>query len=108
MGSALCPSMEHTPYSSTASAALQGLSRTLFERLQSMYGESISEMLTVQYRMHAGIMDWSSQELYHGKLTAHPSVAAHTLSDLQARDFFFSLGNFVQLYRGDSFNKFQV
>jgi superfamily I DNA and/or RNA helicase len=57
-----------------------------------MYGESISEMLTVQYRMHAGIMEWSSQELYHGKLTAHPSVAAHALSDMQARDIFSSLG----------------
>lgn len=63
--------------------ALQGLSRTLFERLQRMYGESVSEMLTVQYRMHASIMDWSSQELYNGKLSAHPSVASHTLADMQ-------------------------
>ncbi len=50
-----------------------------------MYGESISEMLTVQYRMHAAIMDWSSQELYNGKLSAHASVASHTLSDMQAK-----------------------
>ena len=63
---------------------LQGLSRTLFERLQSMYGDSISEMLNVQYRMHAAIMDWSSHELYNGKLTAHASVASHTLETLQA------------------------
>ena len=49
-----------------------------------MYGESISEMLNVQYRMHAAIMDWSSQELYNGKLTAHASVASHTLETLQA------------------------
>lgn len=60
----------------------QGLSRTLFERLQGMYGDNISEMLTVQYRMHAHIMQWSSNELYEGRLTAHPSVADHTLSDL--------------------------
>ena len=49
-----------------------------------MYGESISEMLNVQYRMHAAIMDWSSHELYNGKLTAHASVASHTLETLQA------------------------
>ena len=64
---------------------MQGLSRTLFERLQGMYAESISEVLTVQYRMHAAIMEWSSQELYQGKLTAHASVASHTLSDMQVR-----------------------
>ncbi|CAL5218349.1 g9 [Coccomyxa viridis] len=67
-------------------AAKKGLSRTLFERLQGMYGDSISEVLTVQYRMHAAIMEWSSQELYHGKLTAHASVASHTLSDVQGVD----------------------
>lgn len=48
-----------------------------------MYGDSISDVLTVQYRMHAAIMEWSSQELYKGKLTAHASVASHTLSDMQ-------------------------
>ena len=61
----------------------QGLSETLFERLQGMYGDDISEMLTVQYRMHAGIMQWSSDELYDGRLTAHASVAQHTLADLK-------------------------
>ena len=66
-------------------ADVQGLSRTLFERLQGMYSDSISEVLTVQYRMHAAIMEWSSHELYHGKLTAHASVASHTLSDMQVR-----------------------
>ena len=43
---------------------LQGLGSTLFERLQALYGDSISELLTVQYRMHADIMNWSSGELY--------------------------------------------
>ena len=62
---------------------VQGLSETLFERLQGMYGDDISEMLTVQYRMHARIMQWSSDELYGGRLTAHASVAEHTLADLK-------------------------
>lgn len=61
-----------------------GLGQTLFERLHGMYGESVSEMLTTQYRMHARIMEWSGEQLYGGRLTAHPSVAAHTLADLGA------------------------
>ncbi len=60
----------------------QGLGQTLFERLQGLYGEGISAMLTQQYRMHQAIMRWSSDELYDGRLSAHPSVAAHTLSGL--------------------------
>lgn len=54
-------------------AARGGLSTTLFERMQSMYGSSASQMLTVQYRMHAAIMDWASHELYevwHRQYTA--------------------------------------
>ena len=42
-------------------------------------------MLTVQYRMESRIMQWSSDELYGGALTAHQSVAAHCLEDLEAR-----------------------
>lgn len=45
-------------------AAKAGLSCTLFERLQHSLRAEASCMLTVQYRMHAAIMDWSSQELY--------------------------------------------
>ncbi|KAI7837886.1 hypothetical protein COHA_008373 [Chlorella ohadii] len=46
-------------------AARSGLSRTLFERLQDLWGEAASEMLTVQYRMNSSIMDWSSQARMH-------------------------------------------
>lgn len=35
--------------------------------------------LTVQYRMHRAIMQWASEALYRGQLTAHPSVAEHLL-----------------------------
>jgi superfamily I DNA and/or RNA helicase len=45
-------------------AAKAGLACTLFERLQHSLGEAASCMLTMQYRMHSHIMDWSSQELY--------------------------------------------
>eukprot|EP00775_Hariotina_reticulata_P006215 gene6215-6451_t len=65
-------------------AARGGLASTLFQRLQHSIGDAASCMLTVQYRMNAGIMEWSSQELYGGQLTAHQSVATHTLADLQS------------------------
>lgn len=41
---------------------------TLFERLAGMYGEETMSMLTVQYRMHELIMNWSSNELYDNKV----------------------------------------
>ncbi|KAJ1976465.1 hypothetical protein H4R34_003969, partial [Dimargaris verticillata] len=61
-----------------------GLDTTLFDRMLALYGTSIKRMLTVQYRMHQHIMYHSSALLYHGQLTAHPSVANHCLADLSA------------------------
>lgn len=42
-----------------------------------------SHLLSVQYRMHEKIMRFSSEQFYQGQLTAHPSVAAHVLQDLE-------------------------
>ncbi|KAF9598090.1 hypothetical protein IFM89_024435 [Coptis chinensis] len=64
-------------------AARKGLGRTLFERLAGLYGDEVMAMLTVQYRMHELIMEYSSKELYDSKLKAHSSVAAHMLYDLE-------------------------
>lgn len=58
------------------------LSTTLFDRLLEMYGDRVKRMLMVQYRMHQKIMEFSSQELYDGKLVADESVASHLLNDL--------------------------
>lgn len=66
--------------------AVQGLATTLFEKLKKKYSSNICTMLTVQYRMNENIMTWSSQEMYSNKLTAHPSVARHTLFDLEGAD----------------------
>ncbi|NWW31686.1 SMBP2 protein, partial [Panurus biarmicus] len=63
-------------------AAAKGLSLSLMERLAGHYGEQAVRMLTVQYRMHRDIMEWASSELYGGRLSAHPSVAQHLLSDI--------------------------
>ena len=45
-------------------------------------GSAVVRMLTQQYRMNTVIMEWSSEALYQGRLTAHPSVASHLLSHL--------------------------
>lgn len=60
-------------------AALAGLSLSLMERLVQERGACVVRTLTVQYRMHEAIMRWASDALYHGQLTAHPSVAGHLL-----------------------------
>jgi len=63
-------------------AAADGFGTSLFERLVNHYGAAITRRLTVQYRMHQAIMDFSSRELYDGKLEAHASVRGHRLCDL--------------------------
>lgn len=63
-------------------AAAQGFSISLPERLLTEIGTSLSRRLTVQYRMHHEIMQFSSDELYEGSLVAHPSVESHLLRDL--------------------------
>jgi len=63
-------------------AASAGLGVSLFERLMALHGPSISQLLTVQYRMHRAIMDFSSRELYEARLLADPSVCEHVLADL--------------------------
>ncbi|XP_056158905.1 uncharacterized protein LOC115674698 isoform X1 [Syzygium oleosum] len=71
------------PTIQSVEAEKKGLGRTLFERLATLYGDEVTSMLTVQYRMHELIMNWSSKELYDSKIEAHSSVAAHRLFDLE-------------------------
>ncbi|XP_077254199.1 DNA-binding protein isoform X2 [Tasmannia lanceolata] len=71
------------PTIQSVEAERKGLGRTLFERIATLYGEEVMSMLTVQYRMHELIMNWSSKELYDSKIKAHPSVAGHMLYDLE-------------------------
>eukprot|EP00850_Spirogloea_muscicola_P021983 SM000270S10380 [mRNA] locus=s270:142881:145399:- [translate_table: standard] len=59
-----------------------GLRVTLFERLSDFYGDAITSLLDVQYRMHENIMRWSSEALYSGKVKAHSLVAGHKLLGL--------------------------
>lgn len=66
-------------------AQREGFGVSLQERLIKQFGEqAISRRLTVQYRMHAAIMQFSSREFYTDELVAHESVASHLLCDLPA------------------------
>jgi len=63
-------------------AAAEGFAVSLFERVMALYGREISRRLTVQYRMHTSIMDFSSLEFYDAELEADASVREHLLRDL--------------------------
>jgi superfamily I DNA and/or RNA helicase len=63
-------------------AAAGGFDRSLFERVLGDLGPHIARRLTVQYRMHHSIMEFSSREFYDGELTADATVREHLLSDL--------------------------
>lgn len=66
----------------SAEAAKGGLAVSLMERLISQLGPQIARQLTVQYRMHAAIMGFSSAEFYGGTLSADGSVASHLLQEI--------------------------
>ena len=54
-------------------AAREGLRETLFEKCIQRQPDS-ARMLTMQYRMHAHIMGFSSEKFYGGQLVPHESV----------------------------------
>ena len=61
----------------------RSLEETLFDRLERTYPSTqIKRVLKVQYRMHADIASFPSDELYESALISHESVAAHTLRDI--------------------------
>lgn len=62
-------------------AERDGLGSTFFERIATRHPVAC-RMLTVQYRMHAALMRFPARTRYHDRLTAAPSVAGHTLADL--------------------------
>ncbi len=63
-------------------AATEGFNVSLLERLIEHHGDVVARRLTVQYRMHQAIMDFSSTEFYDGTLIADSRVAGHRLCDL--------------------------
>lgn len=63
-------------------AAAEGFNISLQERLVHRFGDRVSRMLSVQYRMHEAIMAHSSATFYGNRLKADSSVAGHRLCDL--------------------------
>ena len=63
-------------------AAAQGYACSMMQRLVEHYGDAITRQLTVQYRMHEAIMDFSSEQFYGGTLLADDTVRRHTLAGL--------------------------
>ena len=63
-------------------AAKQGFAVSLLERLVGHFGPAVTRRLEVQYRMHAAIVEFSSQEFYDGALCADGRVAEHLLCEL--------------------------
>ena len=66
----------------STTAARQGLTTSLLERLVEHYGETVTRQLDIQYRMHADIMQFSSQQFYENRLVADETVASHLLHEL--------------------------
>ncbi|CAM6100030.1 unnamed protein product [Calypogeia fissa] len=58
-----------------------GLGVSLMERASGLHGGILSTMLQTQYRMHQVIANWSSNEMYGGKLVSSPSVSSRLLAD---------------------------
>ncbi len=70
-------------------AAQEGLRETLFEKCIQRQPDT-ARMLTMQYRMHAHIMGFSSEKFYGGQLVPHPSVRHADLAAYDSR-FAFDL-----------------
>lgn len=66
----------------SAEAAKEGFDVSMMERLVHEYGDNVTRRLTVQYRMHEQIMQFSSEQFYDGELVADESVRRHRLVDL--------------------------
>jgi len=77
-------------------AADDGFTKSLLERVHEKHGESITRMLNVQYRMHHKIMDFSSREFYGDELLADASVRDHRLCELDGLDPQQAAGDFFQ------------
>ena len=67
-------------------AAKEGFDVSMMQRLVAHYGNMVTRQLTVQYRMHEQIMQFSSNRFYNGSLTADESVRTHLLTDLPTID----------------------
>ena len=66
------------PTVKSSEALRRGLGVTLMQRLTMLWPQTVA-LLTMQYRMHADIMRFSSDTFYYGQLTAAPEIANRTI-----------------------------
>jgi len=66
----------------SSQATAEGFNVSLLERLIEQLGKGVARRLSVQYRMHHQIMEFSSQEFYEDSLSAEAVVHDHLLRDL--------------------------
>lgn len=64
-------------------AASEGFDVSLMQRIVEHYGDAITRRLTIQYRMHQQIMEFSSLQFYDGELQADLTVESHRLTDIE-------------------------
>lgn len=64
-------------------AEVKGLNKTLMEKVASEKPNCV-ELLTVQYRMHEDIMQFSSNWFYEGRLVADKNIAERTIIPLDS------------------------
>eukprot|EP00172_Hildenbrandia_rubra_P002120 Plantae.Rhodophyta-Hildenbrandia_rubra.ctg2783.p1 GENE.Plantae.Rhodophyta-Hildenbrandia_rubra.ctg2783~~Plantae.Rhodophyta-Hildenbrandia_rubra.ctg2783.p1 ORF type:complete len:939 (+),score=166.32 Plantae.Rhodophyta-Hildenbrandia_rubra.ctg2783:1966-4782(+) len=69
-------------------AEKQGLQKSLLDRIfdSSEQREQCVKMLTIQYRMHKTISNWSSAAMYNSELIAAPEIARRTLTGMNEYD----------------------
>lgn len=66
-------------------SAKKGFEITLMERILKKFScqhDNLVRLLDTQYRMNRVIMEWSSSQLYEGRILAHFSVENHLLNSL--------------------------
>ena len=68
----------------SAEAAREGFAKSMMEREIEIYGDDVTRLLTVQYRMHHDIMKFSSDQFYDGQLVGAESVIGHRLHELES------------------------
>ncbi|TYB31007.1 MAG: IGHMBP2 family helicase [Candidatus Mcinerneyibacterium aminivorans] len=67
-------------------AKIEGLSKSIFERLLDIFGDKIKSMLKIQYRMNKTIMNFSAENFYNGQLKAGKEVKNWTLENLNIKN----------------------
>eukprot|EP01054_Gregarina_sp_Poly1_P001611 Gregarina_sp_Poly_1__1610@NODE_1408_length_4208_cov_111_912340_g938_i0_p1_GENE_NODE_1408_length_4208_cov_111_912340_g938_i0NODE_1408_length_4208_cov_111_912340_g938_i0_p1_ORF_typecomplete_len1039_score151_62AAA_12/PF13087_6/1_3e52AAA_11/PF13086_6/1_5e51AAA_11/PF13086_6/2_2e03AAA_30/PF13604_6/5_9e24Viral_helicase1/PF01443_18/3_1e14AAA_19/PF13245_6/3e14AAA_19/PF13245_6/1_6e03ResIII/PF04851_15/1_6e08PIF1/PF05970_14/1_4e05PIF1/PF05970_14/70zfAN1/PF01428_16/4_3e06UvrDhelicase/PF00580_21/8e06PhoH/PF02 len=62
----------------------ENLGQSLLDKVMAMHGPAVSHLLTLQYRMHQRIMQWSSDRFYDSLLKAADNCKDRSFSNMPA------------------------